>query len=95
PGNLRELRHEMQRASVMATQNELTPGDLSFHAPTAHTRGGEDVPGKTLQDKVENLERREISRHLERFDGNRTQTAEALGLSRQGLLNKIGRYELE
>lgn len=97
PGNLRELRHEMQRASVMATTSELTPRDLSFNARQApsHSRHGDDLPGATLQEKVENLERREISRGLERFAGNRTQTAEALGLSRQGLLNKIARYELE
>ncbi len=92
PGNLRELRHEMQRAIVMSTNPLLQPRDFAF------TQGGpslkpvdDDAP---LKDKIEALERREIERALDQFHGNRTQTAEALGLSRQGLLNKMNRYGL-
>ncbi|MFC1610563.1 helix-turn-helix domain-containing protein, partial [Myxococcota bacterium] len=48
----------------------------------------------TLQQRVEALERREIEAALARFHGNRTKTAEELGLSRQGLLNKMSRYGL-
>ncbi len=94
PGNLRELRHEMQRATVLVGErHELDADDFSFAArrpsapPTATT-------GATLHEKVEALERREIEAALARNQGNRTQTADELGLSRQGLLNKIDRYGL-
>jgi two-component system response regulator AtoC len=94
PGNLRELRHEMQRASVLAgDRRELQPEDLSF---TGSERARAPAPGATtLQQKVEALERREIEEALRRCHGNRTHTAEALGLSRQGLLKKLERYGLD
>jgi DNA-binding NtrC family response regulator len=92
PGNLRELRHEMQRAAVLAgARREIQPEDLSFSGserPVA--RDG----ASTLSQKVELLERREIEEALKRFNQNRTHAAEALGLSRQGLLKKMERYGL-
>jgi len=93
PGNLRELRHEMQRATVLAGERrELQPEDLSF---TGSERPRASAPGATtLAAKVEALERREIEDALKRFGGNRTHSAEALGLSRQGLLKKLERFGL-
>ncbi len=93
PGNLRELRHELQRATVLAGERrQLEPEDLSF-------AGAEPAPrpagaGTTLAEKVEALERRELAAALEKSGGNRTRAAEALGLSRQGLLKKLDRYGL-
>ncbi|MBD3178461.1 MAG: hypothetical protein GF417_02095 [Candidatus Latescibacteria bacterium] len=49
----------------------------------------------SLRDAVERLERRMIKNALESCRGNRTRSARHLGISRQGLLNKIKRYELE
>ncbi|MFP2933131.1 sigma-54-dependent transcriptional regulator [Pyxidicoccus sp. 3LG] len=93
PGNLRELRHEMQRATVLAGERrEIQPEDLSF---TGSERPRASEPGATtLAQKVEALERREIEEALKRCGGNRTHTAEALGLSRQGLLKKLERFGL-
>ncbi|MBZ4422414.1 sigma-54 dependent transcriptional regulator [Myxococcus sp. RHSTA-1-4] len=93
PGNLRELRHEMQRATVLAGERrEIQPEDLSF---TGSERPRASAPGATtLARKVEALERREIEEALKRCGGNRTHTAEALGLSRQGLLKKLERFGL-
>ncbi len=91
PGNLRELRHEMQRATVLAGERkEIQPEDLSF---TGAERAGPPATGQlTLAQKTEALERREIEEALNRFNHNRTHTAHALGLSRQGLLKKLDRY---
>ena len=91
PGNLRELRFEMQRATVVAGDcPEISAGHLSFVAENV----GPSKGPTTLQERVEALERRELEAALAKFHGNRTKTAEALGLSRQGLLNKLGRYGL-
>lgn len=94
PGNLRELRHEMQRATVMAgVRPDIRPEDLAFvsgRAP-ASTAPARDA---TLPEKVAALERREIEAALTRLHGNRTRAAAALGLSRQGLLKKMARYGL-
>lgn len=92
-GNLRELRHEIQRATVLAgDRKEIQPEDFSFTAadrPRAAPAGTQ-----TLAQKIEALERREIEEALKKFNANRTHTAEALGLSRQGLLKKMDRYGL-
>lgn len=94
PGNLRELRFEMQRATVLCgVRREILPEDLAFIADRgASSRAG--TPS-TLPEKVEALERREIEASLARLHGNRTRAAAELGLSRQGLLKKMGRYGLE
>jgi DNA-binding NtrC family response regulator len=94
PGNLRELRNEMQRALVLAGgRAEILPEDLSpeVRGQTASPDSGE-LEGATLEEKVAALERREILRALAETSGNKSQTAERLGLSRQGLLNKMARF---
>ncbi|OJY16037.1 MAG: sigma-54-dependent Fis family transcriptional regulator [Myxococcales bacterium 68-20] len=94
PGNLRELRNEMQRALVLSGgRSEILPEDLSpeVRGVTASPEEGE-LEGATLEEKVAALERREILRALGETKGNKSQTAERLGLSRQGLLNKMARF---
>jgi transcriptional regulator with PAS, ATPase and Fis domain len=94
PGNLRELRYEMQRATVLAGDRlEIEPEHLAFvTARRARSVRPPAQEGATLRERVEALERREIAATLERCQGNRTHAAEALGLSRQGLLQKMQRY---
>jgi two-component system NtrC family response regulator len=48
----------------------------------------------TLREQVEALETEAIRRTLDEVDGNRTRSAEILGLSRQGLRKKMERYGL-
>lgn len=89
PGNLRELRHTMQRAAVLARPDgHIGPTELGLRSGA----GGAD--GDTLAQRVASLERREIAAALASEGGNRSRAATRLGLSRQGLLNKIARYEL-
>jgi DNA-binding NtrC family response regulator len=93
PGNLRQLRHELQRATVLAgARPHIEVEDLSIS-------GAERPPPLTagvtsLAQKLEALERREIAAALQQHGGNRSRAAEALGLSRQGLLKKMERYGL-
>jgi two-component system response regulator AtoC len=92
PGNLRELRHEMQRAVVLLGQRtQIERADLSLPDPAPSRAAAAPA---TLQAKVELLERAEIERALAEHHSNRTHAAEALGLSRQGLLKKMARYGL-
>jgi transcriptional regulator with PAS, ATPase and Fis domain len=89
PGNLRELRHAMQRAAVLAgPDGRIGPMELGLRPST----GGPD--GDTLAARVAALERREIAAALATEGGNRSRAAARLGLSRQGLLNKMARYGL-
>jgi transcriptional regulator with PAS, ATPase and Fis domain len=95
PGNLRELRHEMQRALVLSGgRGEIQPEDLSPALRAKAPPGGADRAALTLEEKIERLEREEITRALAECEGNRSHAAEKLGLSRQGLLNKMARHGL-
>ena len=104
PGNLRELRHEMQRAVVMAAgRDEVLADDLSASlrraAPsdTGGPGGGAAAaaaPGATLEAKLAALERTELAAAMAATGGNKAQAAQRLGLSRQGLLNKLARHGL-
>jgi DNA-binding NtrC family response regulator len=96
PGNLRELRHEMQRALVMAAgRNEIFEEDLSPALRRPAAAAAEAPEGATLEEKIAALERREIAAALAATSGNRSHAAQRLGLSRQGLLNKMDRYGLK
>ena len=104
PGNLRELRHEMQRALVMgAGRGEILEDDLSpalrprSSSAAAASPSGPGAPpeGSTLEEKITHLERHEIAAALLATQGNRSHAATRLGLSRQGLLNKMERYGLK
>ncbi|HMV68907.1 MAG TPA: helix-turn-helix domain-containing protein, partial [Myxococcota bacterium] len=88
PGNLRELRHAVQRGAVMAGPGTRIEASHLGLAPAS------GPSGETLEAQVERLERRAITNALALEGGNRSRAARRLGLSRQGLLNKIARYEL-
>jgi two-component system response regulator AtoC len=101
PGNLRELRFEMQRATVLAGDRlEIEPEQLAFvaarRAVSARAPKNDRVgAAASLRERVEALERREIAAALQACHNNRTHAADVLGLSRQGLLQKMQRYEIE
>jgi two-component system response regulator HupR/HoxA len=95
PGNIRELRNEIQRMVAMSDDDgPLRPHLLSrrIGAGAAHPANG--AGNGALKDHVEALERAMIARALVEFEGNISRAAERLGLSRVGLRAKIERYDL-
>jgi DNA-binding NtrC family response regulator len=95
PGNIRELENEIARALTLApNQGTITP-DLFSDSIRKATATPSGLKQGTVQAVTDQLERSLIQKALEECKGNRTRTAEKLGLSRRGLLNKIRRYGLE
>ncbi|NPA25531.1 MAG: GAF domain-containing protein [Deltaproteobacteria bacterium] len=96
PGNIRELEHEIERALTLAGRgNNLNAVFLSERIRgTAPERDPSFDTQTTLPDAVSRLERMMVRDALEQTQGNRSQAARILGLTRQGLLNKIARYGL-
>jgi DNA-binding NtrC family response regulator len=99
PGNVRQLRNEIQRAVAMATPGGVVTPDLLspvFAGDSAET----PVPRRarnnvTLAAAVERVEREMIAAALERSQGNISQTARALGLTRRGLYLKLDRLGID
>jgi two-component system response regulator HydG len=93
-GNIRELENVIERAVLLCRSEYITPKDLP---PPLQGEGvGEQPiisipPGMTL----EQVEKEAIMQTLEETGGNRTQTAQILGISRKTLQNKLKEYGLE
>ena len=92
PGNVRELGNEMKRLAIMVRRDQITPADLSDSIQAAVGSPAPASSSQTLADAVAELEHRLIAAALTNNGGNQLQAALHLGLSRQGLLNKIKRY---
>ena len=87
PGNVRELDHAVERAVLMAQGPLVKPADLGLRA----TKDG----GGRLEDmSLEDVECFLIKKAMTRFDGNVSQAAKALGLSRSALYRRLQRYGL-
>ncbi|MBE3134049.1 MAG: sigma 54-interacting transcriptional regulator [Acidobacteria bacterium] len=101
PGNVRQLRNEIQRAVAMSSPGgTVGPEHLSpeFAAPSASSRSPVSQLPQTagsLSAAVEHLEREMIQATLARTDGNISVAARLLGLTRRGLYLKMHRLGLE
>ena len=98
PGNVRQLRNEVQRAVAMATPGGVVTPDLL--SPVFGTSQPAELPARTrlkrttLAGAVEKLEREMIQGALERAAGNISETARLLGLTRRGLYLKMQRLDI-
>ncbi len=98
PGNVRELENEVERAiTLAAADKEIREEHLSEKVKgiPEKTMVLEGIEEGTLQEVTEAIERRMIREALQKTGGNRTHAARALGLTRQGLFNKISRYDIQ
>jgi hydrogenase-4 transcriptional activator len=99
PGNVRQLRNEVQRAVAMTTSGGLITPDLLSSAlgagPLAEDASRGRLRRTTLATAVEKLEREMIEGALERAEGNISETARLLGLTRRGLYLKMQRLGVE
>jgi DNA-binding NtrC family response regulator len=87
PGNVRELDHAIERAVLMAPGPLVKPADLGL-------RAGREGGGRLEDMSLEDVECFLIKKAMTRFDGNVSQAAKALGLSRSALYRRLQRYGL-
>ncbi|MEM6792635.1 MAG: sigma-54 dependent transcriptional regulator [Acidobacteriota bacterium] len=88
PGNVRELSHVVERAVLMADQEVVRAVDLGL------VGGGEDRSATLEEMTLEEVEKLLIGKALERFGGNVSDAARALGLSRSALYRRLEKYGL-
>ncbi|MDJ1468341.1 sigma-54 dependent transcriptional regulator [Cytophagaceae bacterium DM2B3-1] len=91
PGNVRELQHAIERAVIMAQGSALQPEDFFFS-------NGHEVP----QDEesaldampLDEMEKMLIRKALKKHNGNITEAAQELGLTRSSLYRRLEKYGL-
>ena len=90
PGNVRELRNAIEHAVVMATAGRIGLEHLPerIAAPPARP------PDAGMRGRLGIAERREIAEALAACEGNQTQAAKRLGLSRRALIYKMRKHGL-
>lgn len=99
PGNVRELRNTLESVVAIARNGVVQLADIQLLHPSDASDDSmlqdlHTATGESLDEQVRQLEIRLLSEALSAHQGNRSQAARQLGLSRQGLLKKIERYGL-
>ncbi len=89
PGNVRELDHTLERAVLMARGTSIQADELGLQAAG---RTGEEAGLEDLT--LEEAERTLIQNALRRHDGNVTEAAQSLGLSRSALYRRLKTHGL-
>ncbi|WAM26195.1 sigma-54-dependent transcriptional regulator [Myxococcus sp. NMCA1] len=89
PGNVRELEHAVERAMLMASGDEVTQEDLLLK------RAGREGMTRLEEMTLEEVERYLIERALARHEGNVSEAAKGLGLSRSALYRRLQYYGIK
>ncbi len=92
PGNVRELENLVERAVVTSKRELLSEDD--FPADLALGRVAEALPALRVPMRLEEGSKYLILRTLEKFNGNKTKAAEALGITTRTIRNKLAEYRL-
>jgi len=89
PGNIRELRHTLERAVILAESRMLQPADFLF--PDTE----KEVEGVVFDNyNLEDVEKAVIRKALKKHAGNVSHAAKDLGLTRTSLYRRMEKYGL-
>ena len=88
PGNVRELQHAIERAVIMCETTKLEPNDFYLTSQKQQ----DDVALDTYN--LDDIERKIIVKVLRQNQGNITQAAKELGLTRTSLYRRMEKYDL-
>jgi DNA-binding NtrC family response regulator len=96
PGNVRELENTLERSLVLASGEILQPHDIRIEAPRNHAGSLPQQapllpPGETL----EHWEQMMIREALRRANGNKSQAARLLGLTRNALRYRLSQMGID
>lgn len=86
PGNVRELQHAIERAVILAQGNTLQPEDFFFETQQSQ------APSFDQTFQLDEMEKAMIVKTLKKFNGNITEAAKELGLTRASLYRRIEKY---
>ncbi len=90
PGNIRELQHAIERAIIMSDSSSLQPDDFFFLSQKPEGNVSNDSNNFNLDE----VERSVIERAINKHNGNISQAAKELGLTRASLYRRLEKYGL-
>lgn len=88
PGNIRELRHAIERAVIMSEQTEITRKDLMLTSTREITEKKDEL-------HLDTMERKAIIMAIQKYQGNMSKVAKELGVGRTTLYRKMAKYGIE
>jgi DNA-binding NtrC family response regulator len=91
PGNIRELQHSIERAVILSNGSVLQPEDFNL---TVSATKEESAQLSLDQYNLEEVEKLLIRKVLKKYNGNITQAASELGLTRSSLYRRLEKYGL-
>ncbi len=89
-GNIRELKNLVERTLLVSDGIRLTIDDFKCQTSNSAPKNDTPLSGMTLDD----MERQAIIQALTKYNGNISQVATALGISRQALYRRMEKYHL-
>jgi two-component system nitrogen regulation response regulator NtrX len=96
PGNIRQLKNEMERAVILAGDKSerierahLSPDIIGEHALIAGANDGDDYLSLPLREAREAFERKYLQAQMIRFDGSVSDTSRFIGMERSALHRKL------
>ncbi len=92
PGNVRELENRIKRAVIMADGKLVTAGDLAIRDNEHDASDGDQINLKAVRDAAD---RKAIRRAIARTEGNISNAAKLLGISRPTLYDLIKQHGLQ
>jgi DNA-binding NtrC family response regulator len=92
PGNIRELQHCVESSVVMASGSEITLEDLP---PSVSKASGIETISVPVGITLDEAEKIIIQENLAANKGNKSKTAETLGIGRKTLHRKLAEYGME
>jgi transcriptional regulator with GAF, ATPase, and Fis domain len=90
PGNIRELQNTIERLKILSENNEIKLEDIPFSIRVPKNRS--EMNDFTMDMPLEEMEKNHILRTLTYNHGNKTKTAQSLGITIKTLYNKLHRY---
>lgn len=91
-GNIRELQHAMEKAVILCDDNVIHAKDLTRQEHIGDCNS-KDMPVSETG-SLADMERQMIAKTIRDCQGNLSQVASQLGISRQTLYNKMKKYEI-